>query len=67
MNSVAAAVVILAGAVLGGAGAVAEAILAAANRPGQGAPVLSALAGGGVGLLGLVLLLTAPREPRRQQ
>jgi hypothetical protein len=64
MNAVAGAIVMLAGAVLAGAGAVAEAILAAANRSGQGAGVLSVVAGAVVGLLGLILLLTAPRERR---
>jgi hypothetical protein len=65
MNSVAGAIVILAGAVLGGAGAVAEAILVAANKSGHGGGILTALAGAVVGLLGLILLLTAPREQRR--
>ena len=65
MNAVAGAVVVLAGAVVGGAGAVAEAILTAANKSGHGAGALTMIAGAVVGLLGLILLLTAPREQRR--
>jgi hypothetical protein len=67
MRAIAGAIVVLAGAVLGGAGAVAEAILSAANKSGHGAGVwfLFVAVGAFVGLVGLGLLLKGLNEERR--
>jgi hypothetical protein len=58
---------VLAGAVLGGAGAVSEAILSAANRSGHGAGVWFVLMASGafVGLVGFGLLLKGLNETPR--
>jgi hypothetical protein len=67
MRAVAGAIMVLAGAVLGGAGAVAEALLAAANRSGHGSGVWFVLVGSGVfvGFAGIGLLVKALNEERR--
>jgi hypothetical protein len=60
-------VVVLAGAVLGGAGAVSEALLSAANMSGHGSGVWFVLVASGafVGLVGFGLLLKGLNEERR--
>ena len=58
MRALAGAVVVLAAAVLFAGGAVADSTVAAANRSGYAAGgTLSMVAGAGLGLLGLVLLI----------
>jgi hypothetical protein len=63
VNSIAGAVVLLAGAVLFGAGAVADATLTAANRWGSSiGPSLGMFAGAAVGALGLAVFCLGLRE-----
>jgi hypothetical protein len=66
MRAVAGAIVVLAGAVMGGAGAVAEAIPAASNRSGHGSGVWFVFVAGGalVGMVGIGLLVKALNEER---
>jgi len=68
MKTIAGAIVVLAGAVLFGAGAIAEATLTAVNRSGYSRGGNMGMIGGVVlGIVGLILLATSlfPKQPQQ--
>jgi len=68
MKTIAGAILVLAGAVLFGAGAIAEATLTAANRSGYSPWGIMGMVGGAVlGVVGLILLATSlfPKQPQQ--
>jgi hypothetical protein len=65
MRAVAGAIVVLAGAVVSGAGMVGDAVLTAANRSGYGPGVVFMASGTFIGLVGIGLLVNALKDERR--
>lgn len=65
MRSVAGAIVVLASAVLCGAGALAGAVQTASGKAADGPPVALLFGGAIVGIVGFSLVFTGPREERR--
>jgi hypothetical protein len=65
MRVVAGAIIVLAGGVMSGTGAVAKALFALAKTDADTASVTLSVGGGIIVILGFALLFTVPREEKR--